>query len=120
MPPSGFSPKAIKGLLEFVRASYESMLSQFPKDGSISESAFLTERSKLLKEKVRATIKQNTSLEISEEGVEGLVTFVTSCFDDLVAEIKNGRDKYLRPVVDGKAIQKELNQIGSYLEAFTI
>ena len=120
MPPSGFSPKAIKGLLEFVRSSYGSVLSQLPQDGSVSESVFLTETSKQLKQKVRKAVRQNILLEIDDVGVEGLVTFVTSCFDDLVAEIQNGRDKYLRPVIDGKAIQKELNQIGSYLEAFTI
>ena len=45
---------------------------------------------------------------------------VSECYRDLAKEIVAGQDKYQRPVIDGKAIQKELNQIGDYLSGFKI
>lgn len=50
----------------------------------------------------------------------GLITFVSECYKDLRREIGNGEDKYGREVVCGEAIEKELKQIGEYLEKFTI
>lgn len=42
------------------------------------------------------------------------------CYRNLAQEISEGQDKYQRTVIDGKAIQKELSQIGEYLGKFRI
>jgi hypothetical protein len=120
MPPSGFSQKAINGLLEFVKANYEATLSQHNSNNGTSESNFLAITERILEQKVKKTIVQNTPLEISTPGIQGIVTFVTSCYEDLVREIQEGKDKHGRSVTNGKAIQKEIDQIGKYLKDFTI
>jgi len=120
MPPSGFSQKAINGLLEFVKASYESTLSQHKVNGKGNEREFLIRKSRDLKQSVLKTVKQNTPLEISKAGTQGIVTFVTSCYEDLAEEIQDGKDKYNRPVINGNAMQKEISQIGSYLKEFKL
>ena len=56
----------------------------------------------------------------SQKAINGLLVFVRECYNDLLDEIKAGQDKHGREVVEGKAIEKELNQIGDYLEKFTI
>ena len=65
-------------------------------------------------------VTQKFPLKISEEGVIGLVEFVTTCYDDLVKEIQQGHDSKARVVINGKAMEKEIQQIGEYLEAFSI
>lgn len=120
MPPSGFSQKAINGLLEFVKASYEATLSEYNMNNQASESEFLAESVKDLNQKTKKVIEQNFPLGISKEGAEGISIFITTCYEDLVKEIHDGKDKHGRPVIDGKAIQKEIDQIGSYLKEFTI
>ena len=57
---------------------------------------------------------------VSQEGMLGLAIFMAECYKDLSAEITEGKDKYGRPVIDGKAIDKEIGQIGNYLLEFTI
>lgn len=120
MPPSGFSQKAIQGLLEFVRASYETTLTQYrSQQSALSESEFLKQSSAALEENVTRAVTQRP-LDVDKRGMEGLVTFVTSCYRDLVHEIYNGQDTYGRKVEEGSAIQKELDQIGDYLKNFKI
>lgn len=116
MPPSGFSQEAINGLLEFVRANYLHAADEY-RDGSLKEKDFLKYASGKLKDQAESLVNV---LGISEKGAEGLVSFISECFKDLVGEIDAGKDKYGRPVVEGKAIQKELDQIGTYLKEFTI
>ncbi len=43
-----------------------------------------------------------------------------SCYEDLLKEIHDGKDKQGRPVTEGRAIQKEIEQIKGYLEKFEI
>ena len=56
----------------------------------------------------------------SQKAINGLLIFVQSCYEDLLKEIKEGCDKQGRPVTEGEAIQKEINQIGDYLKKFEI
>ncbi len=56
----------------------------------------------------------------SQKAINGLLIFVSSCYEDLLEEIRQGRDKYGREVVEGKAIQKEINQIREYLAKFKL
>ena len=56
----------------------------------------------------------------SQKAINGLLTFVQVCYEDLLEEIRIGQDKYGRKVTEGEAIEKELKQIGDYLEKFTI
>jgi len=119
MPPSGFSQKAINGLLEFVNANYQTIADQY--DGELSEKDFLEQTSSKLEEQVKNTLSQRfPNSERLNGGIEGLTTFVVECYRDLVQEIIAGQDKYQRPVIDGNTIQKELNQIRDYLGKFTI
>ena len=107
MPPSGFSQKAINGLLEFVRDNYVAALKE--RAGSeLSEDEFL--------EKTALSMMVG----FPEESHKGLIIFISECFKDLKKEIGEGKDKHNREVVCGKAIEKELAQIGEYLEKFTI
>lgn len=120
MPPSGFSQKAINGLLEFVKVNYETIADEY-KNTSLSEQEFLEETSSRLEEQVRTTLTERfPSSERLNGGVQGLTTFVVECYRDLAQEIIEGQDKYQRPVIDRKAIQKELDQIKTYLGKFKI
>lgn len=56
----------------------------------------------------------------SQKAVNGLLIFVQECYKDLLKEMKEGKDKKGRPVIEGKAIQKEIDQIREYLEKFEI
>ena len=56
----------------------------------------------------------------NQKAINGLLTFVQACYEDLLEEIKNGQDKHGRKVTEGQAIQKEIKQIGEYLKKFTI
>ena len=56
----------------------------------------------------------------SQKAINGLLIFVQACYEDLLKEIKEGKDKQGRKVTEGKAIQKEINQIKEYLEQFEI
>ncbi|MBU2503950.1 MAG: hypothetical protein KJ879_02765 [Nanoarchaeota archaeon] len=56
----------------------------------------------------------------SQEAINGLLVFVQECYKDLLKEMKEGKDKHGRLVTEGQAIQKELEQIGSYLKEFKI
>jgi len=56
----------------------------------------------------------------SQKAINGLLTFVRECYNDLLKEMKGGKDKQGRPVTEGQAIQKEIDSIGKYLEEFEI
>ena len=56
----------------------------------------------------------------SQKAINGLLIFVQSCYEDLLKEMKQGKDKQGRPVTEGQAIQKEITQIQEYLEKFEI
>jgi len=103
MPPSGFSQEAINGLLDFVKAMYQDVKAK-NSGTSLTEEDFL----------------KSCPQKISQEGMRGLAIFMAECYKDLAKEINVGKDKYGRPVVDGKAIDKEINQIENYLLEFTI
>ncbi|NQZ85157.1 MAG: hypothetical protein HRU03_05555 [Nanoarchaeales archaeon] len=120
MPPSGFNKCAINGLLEFVKANYESVADKYSHE-SMSERDFLNKISYELEKNVRLKISENfENTDKMKKGIDGLAIFISECFRDLAKEIDDGKDKYNRPVIDGKAIDKELNQIGDYLDKFRI
>jgi len=110
MPPSGFSQEAINGLLDFVKAMYQDVKAK-NSGTSLTEEDFLKDFAERLK---------SCPQKISQEGMRGLAIFMAECYKDLAKEINVGKDKYGRPVVDGKAIDKEINQIENYLLEFTI
>lgn len=56
----------------------------------------------------------------SQKAINGLLVFVQSCYEDLLKEIAQGHDRQGRKVTEGEAIQKEITQIGEYLEKFEI
>ena len=56
----------------------------------------------------------------SQKAINGLLIFVQECYEDLLKELKEGKDKQGRPVTEGQAIQKEINQIKEYLGRFEI
>ena len=107
MPPSGFSQKAVNGLLEFVRDNYVAALKERDKS-SLSEDEFLS------------VTAESMMVGFPKESHKGLIVFISECFKDLKKDIEVGEDKHGREVVNGRAIEKELNQIGEYLEKFTI
>lgn len=116
MPPSGYSQKAINGLLVFTKVNYEIIAEKYS-ETDISEKKFLEKTSNELKKQVSEVLNERfPKSEQLNEGIKGLTTFVTECYRDLVQEIIAGQDKYQRPVIDGKAIKKEINQIGGYMD----
>ena len=56
----------------------------------------------------------------NQKAINGLLIFVKECYEDLLKEIKQGKDKQGRKVTEGEAIQKEISQIKKYLEEFEI
>ena len=49
----------------------------------------------------------------SEKAVKGVLVFLEACYEDLLKEMKNGKEPE-------NVIEKELNDIRNYLEKFTI
>ena len=116
MPPRGFSKKAINGLLTYIQEVYKA-LGQL--EGH-NEKEQLVKALKLLK-KHHTTINSSAiPFPINNQGIEGLNTFITSCVEDLDEEINKGKDKHSREVRKNYAINKEIEEIGNYLEKFTI
>ncbi|MDP3882219.1 MAG: hypothetical protein Q8Q31_05070 [Nanoarchaeota archaeon] len=112
MPPSGFSQPAINGLLAFVRDSYANTLQRY-QGRDLSEEQVLRESIGYLENHV-AQSAQHLNGFVSPEGVKGLQQFVTTNFLDLIAELKLGKK------VEGKAMQTELEHIGTYLAQFKL
>jgi hypothetical protein len=111
MPPSGFNPKAINGLLMYVKENYETVLAD-RNSSKMDEKEFLEQTVSELENKI---LTENNS-----PGTTGLKIFIVECYKDLVKEIYSGQDKYDRQVTNGQAIEKELSQIRNYLTEFKI
>lgn len=107
MPPSGFSKKAIDGLLDFVKIMYEQTLDKYTDQKGYTET-------EMLQNVIQRMTDNSDTVVIRGDGVAGLNTFVSCCFADLINEIQAGQDKYGRDVVEGKAMQKEITQISEY------
>jgi hypothetical protein len=110
MPPSGFNQKAINGLLEFVKACYEHVLSDYQ---STNEVTYLKEKSSEL-EKITTESLKLIYPKISSEGVIGLSTFMKENYLELIKEIYVGKKN------NGEAISKEIDNIRNYLTGFEI
>ncbi len=119
MPPSGFNNKAINGLLKFTLAVYEITNKEFKEQKEISESNYLEKYIEKLIEN-NHQITKTTKITIEKNAIDGLNEFVINCFSDLNDEIKIGKDKYQRPVIEGKAMEKEIEQIRNYLKNFNL
>ena len=120
MPPSGFNDRAIHGLLLFVRANYQSIALK-SRGSSLSEQDFLKQTAVDLEEQVKISLADNfPNSSTLKEGIQGLVIFIVECYRDLAKEISVGKDKQQRVVLDGKAIQKELDQLEKYLQQFEL
>ncbi len=113
MPPSGFSQEAINGLLTFVRATYENTLERY-RDKNLSERVHLQESIGYLEGVLKSTAPLALNGTVSREGIEGLASFVSTNYRDLIAEIDQGKKK------EGDAIQTELNNIKKYLIQFKL
>lgn len=114
MPPSGFSQKAINGLLVFVEDSYRSVLDRY-KGQDLSEKNILEKaRSDLEKRVELATKNLSGDGIISAQAIAGLKDFMTTNFYDLVQEINSGKKE------EGYAMQTEIEHIGRYLKNFHI
>lgn len=113
MPPSGFSQEAINGLLTFVGAAYENTLHRY-RGKNLSERKHLEESIGYLEGVVKSTAPLAVNGTVSREGIEGLATFVTTNYRDLITEITQGKKK------EGEAIQSELSNIGRYLTQFKL
>lgn len=113
MPPSGFSQKAINGLLEFVRSSYENTLARY-QGKNLREKEALEGAVGYLDGIVRTSVPLAMNGTVSPKGIEGLARFVTTNFRDLVAEIESGKK------TEGQAMEEEIADIGRYLAEFHI
>lgn len=113
MPPSGFSPEAVNGLLVFVRSAYENTLDRY-KGQNLGEREVLEGAVGYLDGIVRTSTPLATNGTVPREGIAGLAKFVTANFRDLVAEIDAGKK------TEGQAMKAEIEDIGRYLAQFTI
>ena len=112
MPPSGFNQNAINGLLVFVRDAYSNTLNKYSRS-NLSEKEFLEKSSQHLETIVRKTVLPLQDV-ISKEGINGLVTFCTENYRDLIKEIQVGKK------TEGQAMQYEIEHISTYLKNFKL
>lgn len=113
MPPSGFSQDAINGLLTFVRDAYENTLNRY-READLSEEAVLNDSIAYLDGLVEKSSPVALDGTVSREGISGLQQFVSTNYRDLIKEIHEGKK------IEGRAMQAEIDHIGSYLEKFKI
>ncbi len=113
MPPSGFSQEAINGLLTFVMATYENTLERY-RHKNLSEREHLQESIEYLGGVVKSTALSAFNGTVSREGIEGLATFVSANYVNLITEITQGKKR------EGEAIQTELCNLGRYLAQFKL
>ena len=113
MPPSGFSQEAINGLLTFVRSIYEKTLERH-RNNNLSEKKHIEESIGYLKGVVESIASLVLNGTVSREGIEGLSTFVSINFRDLIREIQEGKKE------EGKAMDTEIDHIGKYLLQFRL
>jgi hypothetical protein len=116
MPPSGFSKKAIDGLLTYIQEVYKALGTLEGKN----EKEQLVKALDVLKEHHVMINKTALPFPISNLGVKGLNTFISTCVKDLHAELQQGKDRHGREVRNDWALSKEIEEIGRYLEAFTL
>ena len=113
MPPSGFSQKAINGLLEFVKSCYQTTLNKY-KEEDLSELKILDGSIGFLEKTIQETVEKGLPLTISPQGVLGLTAFISENYRDLTKEINVGKKQ------EGYAMQAELEHISEHLEKFKI
>ncbi len=114
MPPSGFSQDAINGLLTFVKSTYENTLDRYRDKNHLSEREHLEASIGYLEGVVKSSAPLALNGTVSREGLDGLATFVSTNFRDLISEINTGKKK------EGQAMQAELTNIGNYLAQFKL
>jgi hypothetical protein len=112
MPPSGFNQNAINGLLVFVRDMYSNTLDKYS-GTNLSEKEFLEQSSQHLEKIIRESVMPLEST-VSQDGINGLVTFCTENYRDLIKEIQLGQ----KP--EGQAMQYEIQHISNYLKNFKL
>ncbi len=113
MPPSGFSQPAINGLLTFVKSAYETTLEKYQKT-NLSEEKHLEASIAYLNEIVTSNTHLALNGTVSQEGIQGLATFMTTNFRDLIKEIHQGKKK------EDQAVQTEIDNISRYLVQFKL
>ena len=113
MPPSGFSQQAINGLLIFVKSIYENTLDSY-RHKNLSEREHLQESIGYLEGVIKSTVPLALNGTVSREAMEGLTTFISTNYRDLITEILQGKKK------EGEAIQVELDNIRNYLAQFKL
>ena len=111
MPPSGFSQKAINGLLEFVKSCYQTTLRKY-KGQNLSELKVLEDSISFFESVVQESVKKSLPIRIPAQGIQGLMTFISENYKDLVKDI----EKSEKP--EGYAMQAELEHISTYLSRF--
>jgi hypothetical protein len=122
MPPSGFNPKAIAALLEFIRINYHGVQSKYQtartQNSTLTEQQHLETTADALEGRVGHAFGKDPV--IADSSLPYLKTLLAECYRDLAHEINAGQDKKGRPVHEGAAIDKELGQLATYLSAFTL
>ena len=113
MPPSGFSQSAINGLLDFVRDTYANTLDQY-RGQDLSEESVLENSIQYLERLVERSAPLALDGTVSEQGIRGLQTFVSTNYRDLIREIREGKK------TEGQAMKAEIESIGIYLERFKL
>jgi len=113
MPPSRFSQEAINGLLDFVRDSYQNTLDKY-RGQDLTEEEVLEDSIQYLDGLVKGSAPIALDGTVSLQGIRGLQRFVSINYKDLITEIHEGKKQ------EGKAMQTELEHIGSYLAQFKL
>ena len=113
MPPSGFSQRAINGLLEFVEDAYKNTFDCY-RGRDLAEESILRESIVYLGGLVEKSAPLALDGTISERGIQWLRTFVTTNYEDLIREIHTGKKR------EGSAIRTEIESIRGYLQRFKI
>ena len=113
MPPSGFSQKAINGLLDFVEDAYKSTLDKY-RGRNLAEESILRESIAYLDGLVEKSAPIALDGTVSNRGIRGLQAFVATNYEDLIKEIHIGKKQ------EGNAMQAEIDHIRGYLEQFSL
>lgn len=108
MPPSGFSQKAINGLLAFVEDAYQSTLDRY-RARDLTEKTVLRESITYLDGIVQQSVSLALDGTVSERGIKGLQAFMATNYEDLIKEIYSGKKQ------EGHAMQAEIAHIRQYL-----
>jgi len=104
MPPSGFSKKAVSGLLQFVLADYKKLMELIENERQKDSAAV-----------IRSVIGGLKGKSSNSEGEKGLRLFMEANYEDLLAEVESGK----HPDV-ASAIQYEIGNLESALSKLHI